>query len=105
MKDQFTPKRMAGLAVLFLLMFIWMCFMQFDIGVTGGDFALPDGAWDPYILEAILFAIFVIVVDVVVTMLTLRKAKARQGALDAASRPTAPPPRPGAEPAEMQGRS
>ena len=89
MKDkyhkQFTPARIALLVISSALIIAWQTWLQFRtvvdpatgqeaIGVIGDKGFGPE-EWAPFIGAAIICVIFVIIVDIIVTMATIRRTR------------------------------
>lgn len=73
---QFRPLRMVGLAIAFSAMFSWVLYMRANFPPRRADGSPPPvpapGAWDPFVVPAVLAVVFVITVDLTVIILTRR---------------------------------
>jgi hypothetical protein len=72
---QFTVKRLVGIGLLSAIVIAWMIYMQAEKTPFGAPPAPSKDAWSTYWPEAIASILIVVVVDVVVVALTLRRAR------------------------------
>lgn len=73
--NQFTPKRMLWLGLAFLITIVWMIWMQVEITPFGDPPAPSNDEWSRFWPAAIASMVFVVVVDVIVIRLTLRRTR------------------------------
>ena len=74
MENQFRPARIFGFLLAFALMFAWIVWLIQTVGVKGDSGFDDPNAWEPYKGAAIIFAIIVVVADIIATFLAFRRA-------------------------------
>ena len=74
MENQFRPMRVFLFFLAFGLMFAWIVWLINVVGVKGDSGFDDPSVWDQHRTAAILTVIFVIVADVIATILAFRKA-------------------------------
>ena len=83
MENQFRPLRVILFLVAFFLMFGWIVWLIDVVGVQGDSGFDDPSVWDQHNTAAILTVLFVIVADIIATVLAFRKAKNVKEAQDA----------------------
>jgi hypothetical protein len=74
MENQFRPMRLFGFLLAFGLMFAWIVWLINVVGVQGDSGFDDPSVWDQHRTAAWLTVAFVIVADIIATVLAFRKA-------------------------------
>ena len=75
MENQFRPMRLFLFFLAFGLMFGWIVWLINVVGVQGDSGFEDESVWDQHVTAAWLTVAFVIVADIIATVLAFRKAK------------------------------